>query len=64
MTPLSMSPARVPIIRPSLGVSPIEVSMLFPLRIAAIEAPLPIWAVTILDCERSRPAISAPFSLT
>ncbi len=41
----SKSPLRVPIMTPSSGVKPIEVSMTFPLRIAAIEAPLPRWQV-------------------
>ena len=40
-TPGSTSPARVPMTRPSSGVSPIEVSTGRPPRIAAAEAPLP-----------------------
>ncbi len=41
MAPKSTSPLRVPIISPSSGVIPIEVSTLRPLRTAQIEAPLP-----------------------
>jgi len=37
----SISPQRVPIINPSRGVKPIEVSIDFPLSIAVIEAPFP-----------------------
>ncbi len=42
MAPKSTSPLRVPIISPSSGVIPIEVSTLRPLRTAQIEAPLPV----------------------
>ena len=41
----SMSPDRVPITRPSSGVSPIEVSTELPPLIAAAEQPLPRWSV-------------------
>ena len=41
--PGSIEPLRVPIIRPSSGVKPMVVSMLFPPRTAASEAPLPRW---------------------
>ena len=40
-TPASMSPERVPITRPSNGVSPIEVSNGRPPTIADADAPLP-----------------------
>ena len=40
-TPGSMSPERVPITRPSIGVSPIEVSNGRPPTIADADAPLP-----------------------
>ena len=40
-----MSPDRLPIIRPSKGLNPIEVSRLFPFLIAAILQPWPKWAV-------------------
>ena len=45
--PPSISPARVPITRPSSGVRPIEVSMHLPSTTAAMEPPLPTWQVTI-----------------
>ena len=48
-----MSPQRVPIIRPSSGVRPMDVSMLLPPSMAVMEAPLPKWQVMIF-----RPAIS------
>ena len=41
----SMSPLRVPIIRPSRGVKPMEVSMDLPCSMAVTEAPLPRWQV-------------------
>ena len=41
----STEPLRVPIITPSSGVSPMVVSMLFPFRTAAKEAPFPRCAV-------------------
>ncbi len=41
----SMSPLRVPIIRPSRGVNPIEVSMDTPCSMAVTDAPLPRWHV-------------------
>ena len=45
--PASISPLRVPIIKPSNGVSPIVVSIHLPSLIAAIEPPLPMWQVII-----------------
>jgi hypothetical protein len=41
----SRSPQRVPMISPSSGVIPIDVSTLFPSRIAAALAPFPRWRV-------------------
>jgi hypothetical protein len=40
-TPGSMSPVRVPLMMPPVGVRPIEVSRQTPLRMAEIDAPLP-----------------------
>mmetsp|Transcript_6526 Transcript_6526/g.15295 ORF Transcript_6526/g.15295 Transcript_6526/m.15295 type:complete len:297 (+) Transcript_6526:457-1347(+) len=42
-TPASMSPERVPITRPSSGVSPMVVSMHLPCLMQAMLAPLPRW---------------------
>ena len=53
-SPGSMSPERVPITRPSSGVSPMDVSMLRPPEIAAALAPFPRWRTT-----RSRSATGA-----
>ncbi len=39
-----MSPVRVPLMMPPVGVRPIEVSRHLPLRMAEMEAPLPRWA--------------------
>ena len=36
-----MSPVRVPLMMPPVGVSPMDVSMHLPFRIAEMEAPLP-----------------------
>ncbi|MPN55788.1 hypothetical protein SDC9_203472 [bioreactor metagenome] len=47
-TPKSTSPERVPIIKPSIGVKPMEVSIDFPSFTAVMEAPLPICAVITL----------------
>ena len=44
----SMSPQRVPIIRPSSGVRPMLVSMHLPSLTAEMEPPLPMWQVMIL----------------
>jgi len=51
----SMSPERVPITKPSSGVSPIEVSIESPARIAAIEQPLPKCNVMMLVASRAIP---------
>ena len=40
-TPGSMSPVRVPLMMPPVGVRPIEVSRHWPLRMAEMDAPLP-----------------------
>ena len=47
--PASMSPLRVPITRPSSGVSPMLVSTHLPSLTAEIEPPLPMWQVMILE---------------
>ena len=44
----SMLPVLVPIISPSSGVRPIDVSMHLPYLTAVIEEPFPRWHVTIL----------------
>ena len=50
----SMSPERVPITRPSSGVSPIDVSTERPPSIAVTDAPLPRWKTICLSSrERS-----------
>ncbi len=41
----SMAPQRVPIMRPSKGVSPMEVSTATPWSMAEMEQPLPRWQV-------------------
>ena len=48
MTPGSTRPQRVPMMRPSSGVSPIVVSRHSPFFTAASEEPLPRWQVTRL----------------
>ena len=55
----SISPHLVPIIKPSSGVRPIEVSTTFPPSTAAIEAPFPKWQVIIFKSAMSFPNISA-----
>lgn len=45
--PASISPLRVPIIRPSSKVSPMLVSMHLPSLMAVMEPPLPMWQVMI-----------------
>ena len=57
----SISPHLVPIITPSNGVNPIEVSMLFPFITAAILEPFPMWQVIIFNLSYSLPIISAAF---
>ncbi len=59
MTPGSTEPERVPIIRPSSGVKPIEVSIGLPPWIAEAEQPLPRWQTTRRSDPGSRPRISA-----
>ena len=54
----SISPLRVPIIKPSNGVKPIEVSILFPFSTAVTEAPLPKWQTMIFKSSRFFPRIS------
>ena len=44
----SIAPQRVPIIKPSSGVRPIDVSTAMPWSIALIEQPLPRWQVISL----------------
>ena len=51
----SMSPVRVPITRPSSGVSPMEVSTGSPPRTAEAEAPLPRWSTIWRSAEVSFP---------
>ena len=55
----SISPHLVPIINPSNGVRPIEVSITLPFLIAATEAPFPKWQVIIFKSFISFPNISA-----
>ena len=54
IAPKSTSPLRVPIIKPSSGVIPIEVSTLWPLRTAQIDAPLPRCATTRPESSSAR----------
>ena len=54
-----MDPDRVPIIRPSRGVSPIEVATDRPFRTAVTEQPLPRCATTRASREADRPSNSA-----
>ena len=60
----SMSPDRVPITRPSSGVSPIDVSTERPPSIAVTEAPLPRWNTICLSSASGRPRNAAAASLT
>ena len=55
----STEPERVPMMMPSSGVYPIEVSMLMPWSMAQMEAPAPRWQVTIL---RSRTLLPRNFA--
>ena len=57
--PGSIEPARVPIIRPSSGVMPIDVSTDRPPSTAVTEQPLPRWATTSRAPRRARPSSSA-----
>ena len=54
-----MSPDRVPITSPSSGVSPMEVSIACPPRIADADAPLPRCSTIWLNEASSRPRNSA-----
>ena len=56
--PGSMSPVRVPIIRPASGVRPMDVSTARPPRTAAAEAPLPRCRVIWLTSRGSLPSSS------
>ena len=53
----SITPQRVPIIRPARGVRPIEVSMHLPESMAVMEEPFPRWQV--MTFISSRP-VSSP----
>ena len=53
--PPSMSPLRVPIIKPSSGVSPMLVSTHLPSLTAVMEPPLPMWQVMIFFPSGSTP---------
>lgn len=60
-----MSPDRVPITNPSIGVNPIEVSTGRPPRIADADAPLPrcstIWLNEVSGTSRNRAACSLTY---
>ena len=60
MTLQSTLPQRVPMIMPSSGVKPMEVSMHLPFLTAVTDEPLPMWQVMILELLISRPTNSAP----
>ena len=55
MTVGSMSPQRVPIISPSSGVMPIDVSIDLPPLMAHAEQPLPRWSVMMFVSSRVLP---------
>ena len=57
-------PLRVPMVTPSSGVNPMEVSIDLPLTTAAIELPLPRWQVIILELLMSSPVNLAPLAET
>ena len=57
--PGSIDPERVPIIRPSIGVSPIDVATDRPSSTAVTEQPLPRWATTRASSLAGRPSNSA-----
>ena len=59
-----MLPTRVPMIMPSSGEKPIEVSMHLPFWMAQMELPAPRWQVMIFDVAKSIPANFAPFWAT
>ena len=64
MTPGSMSPERVPITRPSIGVRPIDVSTGSPPTIADAEAPLPRCSTIWFSDSSGAPRNAAACSLT
>ena len=64
MTPGSMSPERVPITRPSIGVKPIDVSTGRPPTIADADAPLPRCSTIWLSDASGTPRNAAACSLT
>ena len=64
MTPGSTSPERVPITRPSMGVSPIDVSTGRPPTIADADAPLPRCSTIWLSVSSGTPRKAAACSLT
>ncbi len=55
----SRSPERVPMTRPSAGVSPMLVSTTRPPWMAAMLQPLPRWHVTIRDASRETPFLAS-----
>ena len=57
-------PVRVPIIKPSSGVKPMEVSTHTPPCIAVMEQPFPRWQVIIFISFFGLPSIAATLSLT
>ena len=65
ITPGSMSPERVPITRPSIGVNPIDVSTGRPPTIADADAPLPkcstIWLSEPSGTSRNAAACSLTY---
>ena len=60
ITPGSMSPQRVPITRPSIGVSPIDVSTGRPPTIADADAPLPRCSTIWFSAPAARPGTRPP----
>lgn len=57
--PGSMEPARVPIIRPSSGVRPMDVATDRPPSTAVTEQPLPRWATTVRSSPTGRASKAA-----
>ncbi len=64
ITPASMSPDRVPMTKPSIGVIPIEVSTGRPPTIADADAPLPRCSTIWLSDSSGASRNSAACSLT
>ena len=60
----SMSPLRVPMMRPSKGVKPMLVSTDKPFLTAVTDAPLPKWAITMHNSSGFRFSILAAVWLT